>query len=923
MPQINILNVLQGDSQSTVVDKINYNFDQILSAGGGPQGSQGLLGPTGPIGPQGPQGVQGAQGPSGTKWFVQDTSPASGGITGANPWTFPTLGDYWLDPDSANQEVYVFGSTGWLNTGFGLASGQLFQKVTPIDIIGGATGQAILFSGATAGDKSLVISDSSINDYTPGGSAIQNLNFEDAKLKVATKDSRAIIMSFGRSSFDVVPAGTGSSTSTYNPHFKWDLQVNPFGTTGVGPNFYNLSFINPKGAIGIKSQGAPAESGINLLSTSEISAQASDSIVLKTTSPDKGTFIDVVSSGGFLEVSNGYPTNASFAPIFANSTGLGIGLGTGQFKQTGDDARRLAVYGNSSISSTQSLHTSALFVGTPTTPNYNKGSLFVEGHVGFGSTGSTGDLISGISTTGMSESQNRFPQLWITSPNYGPGVQIRTKGSASYAPRTTIGDGVFDYSLAGGVTALAGTGPDITQEFYSNGYTFQPGPLISYQHKISTPTNTTGTAPVFSITTYTNAGIYGTSTVNRTSIQTRNSNRFLEIMSNGTGGSNKVNIGISEESLVTLWGGTAGSPKLGGVAIGVSGSNASIGSPLQGNLTGSTFTANNLASHSLVVTGVQTIGTNNPISLLNPTGAGASAAFGSNSMLKIARNLYSTTTSFGVKGLSAQGNYPFNYANGIEITSFVPFAPTAVKGSNRSVAISVAASSTIRNSDGSLPAASGTGFFVSDTGENVAIGSSIDLTTALNVSGAGSDFSIKAKGNAGITGNVGITGDTTLAGDLSITSGGEFNYYGTSPSTSDIRITTSGRIFNLTKSLHHNTTTDPPGGIVYLGPGDEVISSGNFSYASNGNVIGNWIKVGQVVHVTGKWTATASDQFYLPVQPAAGSSISNLNGVANEDNVMYAWRVIQAGTNARLYRDGNPVPVGGEEYSFVFSYLIS
>ena len=70
MPQINILNVLQGDNQSTVVDKINYNFDQILSAGGGPQGQQGLLGPTGAVGPQGSQGVQGVQGPSGTKWFV-------------------------------------------------------------------------------------------------------------------------------------------------------------------------------------------------------------------------------------------------------------------------------------------------------------------------------------------------------------------------------------------------------------------------------------------------------------------------------------------------------------------------------------------------------------------------------------------------------------------------------------------------------------------------------------------------------------------------------------------------------------------------------------------------------------------------------------------------------------------------------------
>jgi len=100
MPQINILNILQGDNQSIIVDKLNYNFDQILSAGGGPQGAQGLIGPTGPIGPQGPQGVQGAQGPSGTKWFVQDAQPASGGITGSNPWTYPTLGDYWLDPDS-------------------------------------------------------------------------------------------------------------------------------------------------------------------------------------------------------------------------------------------------------------------------------------------------------------------------------------------------------------------------------------------------------------------------------------------------------------------------------------------------------------------------------------------------------------------------------------------------------------------------------------------------------------------------------------------------------------------------------------------------------------------------------------------------------------------------------------------------------
>ena len=58
MPQINILNILPGDQQSILVDKVNYNFDQILTAGGGPQGPQGIRGATGAIGPQGIQDQQ-------------------------------------------------------------------------------------------------------------------------------------------------------------------------------------------------------------------------------------------------------------------------------------------------------------------------------------------------------------------------------------------------------------------------------------------------------------------------------------------------------------------------------------------------------------------------------------------------------------------------------------------------------------------------------------------------------------------------------------------------------------------------------------------------------------------------------------------------------------------------------------------------
>jgi hypothetical protein len=49
MPKINLLNILPGDRQTILIDKINYNFDEILSAGGGPQGPQGIRGATGPI----------------------------------------------------------------------------------------------------------------------------------------------------------------------------------------------------------------------------------------------------------------------------------------------------------------------------------------------------------------------------------------------------------------------------------------------------------------------------------------------------------------------------------------------------------------------------------------------------------------------------------------------------------------------------------------------------------------------------------------------------------------------------------------------------------------------------------------------------------------------------------------------------------
>jgi hypothetical protein len=51
-----IRELLPSDPLSEAVEKINFNFDQLMLAGGGPQGIQGNTGPTGSHGPIGPRG---------------------------------------------------------------------------------------------------------------------------------------------------------------------------------------------------------------------------------------------------------------------------------------------------------------------------------------------------------------------------------------------------------------------------------------------------------------------------------------------------------------------------------------------------------------------------------------------------------------------------------------------------------------------------------------------------------------------------------------------------------------------------------------------------------------------------------------------------------------------------------------------------
>ena len=62
MSQLNLRTLLSGDNLGDVVEKLNYNFQQIVLNGGGPVGDTGLIGPPGIPGPEGPTGPIGPTG---------------------------------------------------------------------------------------------------------------------------------------------------------------------------------------------------------------------------------------------------------------------------------------------------------------------------------------------------------------------------------------------------------------------------------------------------------------------------------------------------------------------------------------------------------------------------------------------------------------------------------------------------------------------------------------------------------------------------------------------------------------------------------------------------------------------------------------------------------------------------------------------
>jgi hypothetical protein len=202
----------QGDSEKEIKDKVNYNFNQVLSFAIGHEGYIGPKGATGIPGPSGKIGGTGNTGNRASEWFRSTTVP----LTGASQEF-----DLWVDDSSTLGDIYERNSSSWVYTGLSLFNSDYFEVYSGIvGPLGLTDKSAIGFNSTYTPDQtSLVISDTYFSTL--------DVNPNNSKLLIATDDQiDTPIFSFSKSN--------GSSTID-SPSFYWK-------NTGI---FSDLIFKSP------------------------------------------------------------------------------------------------------------------------------------------------------------------------------------------------------------------------------------------------------------------------------------------------------------------------------------------------------------------------------------------------------------------------------------------------------------------------------------------------------------------------------------------------------------------------------------------------------------------------------------------------------------------------------------------------------
>jgi hypothetical protein len=189
--------IFRGDSDKVIRDKINYNFNQIMFFGVGPDGHVGSIGATGIFGPAGFKGKKGVTGSAPSIWYRQPNEP-----TGSKIY------DVWINTSTSNGEIYTLGPSGWVFSQFSQFNSTFFEAYVNILGPGSAIDKSTIgfnstnVNGATA---SLVLSDRILPS--------SEINKNASKVVISTIDQTSTpVMTFGKS----------NSVSSGVPSFYWD-----------------------------------------------------------------------------------------------------------------------------------------------------------------------------------------------------------------------------------------------------------------------------------------------------------------------------------------------------------------------------------------------------------------------------------------------------------------------------------------------------------------------------------------------------------------------------------------------------------------------------------------------------------------------------------------------------------------------------
>jgi len=208
MPDLKLLRIQEGDNQKVLVDKVNSNFSDLLSFGGGPYGKIGDQGPQGDTGQTGPIGSYGDMGERGSIWTISDTNPGSTGYIN---------NDFWLNTGlGLGNPIYQFStSSGWNQYGFGILSQDIFRLYPNIQTsVGNSSYTGYTLTSINPSDYTLVLSDNSLS--SAGATASANPQYSKVIIAIDGGATGKNLMTFSKSNY-----GSNGSFNSKIPRFYW------------------------------------------------------------------------------------------------------------------------------------------------------------------------------------------------------------------------------------------------------------------------------------------------------------------------------------------------------------------------------------------------------------------------------------------------------------------------------------------------------------------------------------------------------------------------------------------------------------------------------------------------------------------------------------------------------------------------------